>query len=198
MRNPHVFFRMITESFFTKADLERWLIPAIKKGDYFDLMQDLWPPLVEKNLSFILRRASDNKIISVALNFDAWDEPEVEVRSKLGIIFDFLEYLEAPVREEQLPKGKNQIFHTFMMATHNELNAAENVILMRLMEQKCLEIATKRKFAGILTTNTSPLTQVRFASIYLYPLTEKSHVKSHLKISREILCSKGQEKSCIN
>lgn len=150
---------MITDSFFTKADLERWLLPHIQKEDYSDLMKVLWHPLVEKNLSFVLK-TPENKILSVSLNFDARDEPEVNIESQLSVIFDFLEYLEKPIREFQLPEGKNVIFHTFMMATNNDQDASENVILMKLMEQKCLEIAKKKKFCGILTTNTSPLTQV--------------------------------------
>jgi hypothetical protein len=160
---------MITESFFAKADLERWLLPNIKKEDYFDLLQELWIPLVKANFSFIMKSLSDNKVLCVALNFDARDEPEVAIQSKLNIIFDFLEYLEKPIRE-QLPAGKNKIFHTFMMATHDTLNSAENVFLMRLMEQKCLEIAKANSFVGILTTNTSPLTQVSNNKILIYKI----------------------------
>ncbi|XP_058810434.1 beta-alanyl-bioamine nonribosomal peptide synthetase ebony [Phymastichus coffea] len=158
---------MITESFFTKADLERWLIPDVKKEHYFDLMQILWDSLVEKNLSFVLK-SSDNIILSVSLNFDARDEPEIVIESKLSIVFDFLEYLEKPIRETRLPRGKNTIFHTFMMATKNDLDASENIILMRMMEQKCLEIAKSKNFLGILTTNTSPLTQQLGTDIFNY------------------------------
>ena len=151
---------MITESFITKADLERWLLPEIRKDDYFKLMQQLWKPLIEKNFSFVVKSAKNNAILSVALNFDARDEPEVQIDSKLYIVFDFLEFLEQPIRDGQLPKGKNKIFHTFMMATSDDLGPADNVMLMKFMEKKCLDIAKKNSFSGILTTNTSPLTQV--------------------------------------
>lgn len=120
----------------------------------------MWNPLIDKNLSFVIKSSINDKILSVALNFDARDEPDVNIKSKLKIIFDFLEYLEKPIRDNQLPPGKNKVFHSFMMATDVELSAADNVLLMRLMEQKCLEIAKERKFCGIFTTNTSPLTQV--------------------------------------
>lgn len=73
------------------------------------------------------------------------DEPEVQVNSKLVVIFEFLEFLEGPIRlvrknplefrmtslifhrDHQLPKGINQILHSFMMATSAELNAQENI-----------------------------------------------------------------------
>lgn len=150
---------MITESFFSKADLEHWILPLIQRSDYSELMTKLWEPLVEKGFSFVIK-TKENEIVGVALNFDARDEPEVAIDSKLSIIFDFLEYLEGPIRDNVLPKGKNKILHSFMMATKDRMSPVENVILMKVMEEQCLQLARRKKFAGIFTTNTSPLTQV--------------------------------------
>lgn len=47
-----------------------------------------------------------------------------------------------------------------MMGTHVDLNAQENIACMHFMEHEVLKLAKKKQFAGILTTNTSPLTQV--------------------------------------
>ncbi|XP_037948636.1 mycosubtilin synthase subunit C [Teleopsis dalmanni] len=160
--------QIIVDSFYGKADLEQWLKPDILRTDYSDLIQDIWKPLVEKNLSFVVRDRNTNRNIGVALNFDARDEPEVEVRSKLIIVFEFLEFLEGPIRDNQLPKGQNQILHSFMMGTHVELNARENIACMHFMEDEVLKVATAHKFAGILTTNTSPLTQQLGNDVYHY------------------------------
>lgn len=62
----------------------------------------------------------------------------------------------------------NQILHTFMMATSDELNASENIAVMHFMEKEALALAKKRKFAGIFTTNTSPLTQQLGQDVYGY------------------------------
>ncbi|XP_014483038.1 PREDICTED: mycosubtilin synthase subunit C [Dinoponera quadriceps] len=159
---------IITESFYAKSDLEQWLMPDISRADYKELMEAIWQPLVEKGLSFVMKSMQTGKTIGVALNFDLWDEPEVVLSSKLMIVFDFLEYLEAPIREYKLPKGKDQIIHNFMMTTSTELNAAENVLAMRQMEEHCLEFAKQKKFAGIFTTNTSPLTQQLGTDVYGY------------------------------
>jgi hypothetical protein len=43
---------MIIESFYQKADLERWLEPALVRQDYQVLMDAIWKPLVEKNLRY--------------------------------------------------------------------------------------------------------------------------------------------------
>lgn len=47
-----------------------------------------------------------------------------------------------------------------MMGTHAELDGKENVAVMQFMETESLKLAKKKQFAGIFTTNTSPLTQV--------------------------------------
>ncbi|XP_015187502.1 PREDICTED: tyrocidine synthase 3 [Polistes dominula] len=160
--------KIITESFYSKADLEQWLIDDIKREDYKLLMDKLWEPLVEKDLSFVVKSSQNDRVIGVGLNFDLWDEPEVEIDSKLSIIFEFLEYLEKPIRENKLPKGTGQIIHNFMMATHADLAPAENVIVMGEMEEYCLRIARKKEYAGIFTTNTSPLTQQLAIDVYAY------------------------------
>ncbi|KAF3424017.1 hypothetical protein E2986_06601 [Frieseomelitta varia] len=159
---------IITESFYSKADLEQWLMPDITKEDYNTMMEILWNPLVEKDLSFVVKSAKDGRTIGVGLNFDLWDEPELILDSKLMVVFEFLEYLEAPIRERKLPKGKGQIIHNFMMTTSSDLNPAENVIMMREMEEYCLQLAKRKEFAGIFTTNTSPLTQQLGTDVFEY------------------------------
>ena len=151
---------MITESFYLKADLERWLIPDIKRDDYRKLIEKLWEELVGKRLSFVLKKKGEDKILGCTLSFDARDEPVVEIETKLSIIFEFLEYLEEPIRESKLPKGLGQIYHVSMMTTSQDLSPSENVIMIKEMEHQCLDFAKSRGFYGIFTTNTSPLTQV--------------------------------------
>lgn len=117
--------------------------------------------LVEKNLSFLVKDMNSQMVIGTSLNFDARDEPEVEIKSKLSVIFDFLEHVEGPIRDQELPEGINKIFHAFMMGTSETLSGPENIACMHFMEYEVLNLATKKEFAGILTTNTSPLTKVR-------------------------------------
>lgn len=150
---------MITTSFYQKADLEQWIITEISEADYTELMDKLWEPLLEKNLSFVVKTES-GKAVGVALSFDARDEPEVEVHSKLSVIFEFLESVEGPVRDTQLPPGKGAILHSFMMGTNSTLTPKENVAVIQFMEEEVIRVARSNNFAGIFTTNTSPLTQV--------------------------------------
>ncbi|KAJ8918616.1 hypothetical protein NQ315_013122, partial [Exocentrus adspersus] len=158
---------MITTSFYQKAELEQYIISSISKSDYKELIDALWEPLLDKNLSFIVK-SETGKIVGVALNFDARDEPEVEIKSKLTVIFEFLESIEGPVRDQKLPPGKGQVLHSFMMATHSSLSPKENVAVMQFMEDEVLNLATSRGFAGIFTTNTSPLTQQLGTDVYRY------------------------------
>jgi amino acid adenylation domain-containing protein len=158
--------QMITESFYEKADLEQWLKSDIHRADYKDLTDKLWEPLLQKNLSFLVKDVYGQPA-GVALNFDAHDEPSVEIVSKLAVVFDFLEFLEGPIREKQLPQGKGKVLHSFMMATNPSLNYQQNVEVMDFMEDEVLRLAQSKGFAGIFTTNTSPLTQ-QLGDVYDY------------------------------
>jgi len=135
-------------------------MPDIMKSDYQELMETMWNSLVEKNLSFVMKSVLNSKTIGVTLNFDLWDEPELVINSKLMIVFDFLEYLEKPIREYKLPKDKGKIIHNSMMATNSDLSPAENVLVMGQMEEYCLQLAKEKEYVGVFTTNTSLLTQV--------------------------------------
>lgn len=53
-----------------------------------------------------------------------------------------------------------------MMGTKSDMNAQENIALMHFMEKEVLKLAERKNFAGIFTTNTSPLTQVSFYFLY--------------------------------
>ncbi|CAH1993809.1 unnamed protein product [Acanthoscelides obtectus] len=158
---------MITLSFYHKADLEQWILSELSEADYRELIDAIWEPLLEKNLSFVVK-SETGKIVGVALNFDARDEPEVEIKSKLTVIFEFLEAIEGPIRDNQLPPGKGVVLHAFMMATHYSLSPKENVAVMQFMEDEVLKLARERNFTGILTTNTSPLTQQLGTNVYQY------------------------------
>lgn len=43
-------FRIITDSFHQKADLEKWLAPNIHKEDYRELIDALWEPMLAQKL----------------------------------------------------------------------------------------------------------------------------------------------------
>lgn len=88
---------IITTSFYEKADIEQYIKDDILRTDYADILEMIWEVLVEKDLSFIIKD-STGRSVGVSLNFDARDEPAVEVNSKLIVVFEFLEFLEGPIR----------------------------------------------------------------------------------------------------
>lgn len=88
---------IITTSFYEKADIEQFIKNDILRTDYADILEAIWEVLVTKDLSFLIKD-STGKSVGVALNFDARDEPEVQVHSKLIVVFEFLEFLEGPIR----------------------------------------------------------------------------------------------------
>lgn len=73
-----------------------------------------------------------------------------------------------PDRDTKLPTGRGQVLHSFMMATAASLPPSTNVLAMQYMEQEVLRIARSRGYAGVLTTNTSPLTQQLGRDVFGY------------------------------
>lgn len=90
-------FSIITKSFIEKAELEQQLKPNIDENDYIELIDAIWSSLIEKGYSFVVKDAND-RVISIALNFDIFDEPEPEIHGNLQPIFIFLEEVESPIK----------------------------------------------------------------------------------------------------
>ncbi|XP_017781120.1 PREDICTED: uncharacterized protein LOC108565946 [Nicrophorus vespilloides] len=172
--------KIVSSSFYQKGDLEQWLKPDIYEFEYLELMGKFWAPLVEKDLSFVVISTKTGNVIGVSLNFDALDEPKVEITSKLVVIFEFLETIEGPIRNNLLPSGKGNVFNSFIMTTSLSLSSQENVALMKYMEDQVHILAKNNKFKGILTTNTNPLTQQMCSNIYGYKEMYNCQVNTYI------------------
>ncbi|XP_077271494.1 beta-alanyl-bioamine nonribosomal peptide synthetase ebony-like isoform X1 [Temnothorax americanus] len=159
---------IIMKGFCLKPELEKYLMLDITRADCLEFVEAMWAPLVEKNFSFVIKSAQSGKTIGVTFNFDLWDKPELILKSELMIVFDFIEYLEGPIRDYKLPKGKGKIIHSFMMGTSSDLNTKENVLVIRQMEEYCLQLTKQKEYIGIFATNTNPLTQQLAIDVYGY------------------------------
>ena len=49
-----------------------------------------------------------------------------------------------------------------MMGTDASLNAAQNIQVVAGMESEIIRVAKRKNFVGVFTTNTNPLTQVKY------------------------------------
>lgn len=81
--------------------MEKQLKPNIYYSDYIEVLDTIWNSLVDHAYSFVVKD-ENNRMIGVAFNFDANDEPEAPLVGGLGIIFDFLEFLEGPIKYESI------------------------------------------------------------------------------------------------
>ncbi|XP_034837374.1 beta-alanyl-bioamine nonribosomal peptide synthetase ebony [Maniola hyperantus] len=160
MRHEHKepVIEMIVSSFYEKAELEQFLKHEIAVRDYAHCIDECWEPLLAADLSVVLEDSSGAPV-AVALNFDARDEPEIELTGGLAKIMTFLEYIEGSVRDTMLPEGKGAILHSFMMATDASMSPRDNVLAIQALEVATERVARQRRFRGVFTTNTSPLTQ---------------------------------------
>ncbi|GLV34396.1 ebony [Carabus blaptoides fortunei] len=172
-------FRMIIDSFYDKGDLEKWLKPDIHRDDYAKLLENIWQVSIEKDINFVVKSKS-GEAVGVSINFDTRDEPKVENNSKLSVVFEFSEYVEQPLRDEKLPKGK--IFNNYIMATNSLLNAKENIFVIQYMEEELIRIAQSKNFVGILATNTSLLTQQLATDVYGYQVITDFQVNQYVAL----------------
>jgi hypothetical protein len=56
--------------------------------------------------------------------------------------------------------GPNKIFHDSHVATSLKLSTEKTIEVVRFMNTAIINLAKRKEFVGILTTNTSLLTQV--------------------------------------
>lgn len=61
------------------------------------LLEAFWNPLIETGYSFVVKDGA-NRIIGVALNYDANDEPQPDFSGALRTVLIFLHHLEEPVK----------------------------------------------------------------------------------------------------
>lgn len=93
----HCIFSIIAHSFLEKAELEQQIKPDITEEAYVVLINESWDALIQTGFSFVIADKS-NRIVGVSLSFDANNEPQCDLDGPHGVIFEFLETLESPVR----------------------------------------------------------------------------------------------------
>ena len=74
-------------------------------------------------------------------------------------VVDFLEVIEAPLKEAHLPQERGRYIYTSMLGTARQLSAAENVRVAVFLERENLRHARQLGFRGVFTTNANRLTQ---------------------------------------
>ncbi|RXG68031.1 hypothetical protein Avbf_01887, partial [Armadillidium vulgare] len=149
---------IVTKSFVTKGDLETVL--KITENEFNVFVDQLFDHIVNSDLSFVLLREDEHKdIVAISINGDYAEPPPLSMLSKnMQYIVDFLDDCETKVRC-CLQEGTEKIYYSYLMATKDDISAAENIRLIQLMEMENHRIALDKGFQAILTINTSKLTQ---------------------------------------
>lgn len=89
-------YRIISDSFYEKAELEQFVQPAINRSDYKDAFDPIWNVLVEEGLSFVVKN-TNQETVGICLNFDVHNEPAGEMSAGLSKIFELLDFIERPI-----------------------------------------------------------------------------------------------------
>ncbi|KAK9501269.1 hypothetical protein O3M35_012011 [Rhynocoris fuscipes] len=173
--------RVVSESFVNKSPIEKFMNPPVGIHEYKPMLEGIWPSLIKAQMSLVALN-NDGKLLAVSLVFDLDDEPELDLgRTQLSYILEVLDYIEVPVKENVIPEGKR--LHSFMLGTDKTLTAQENIEVTQLLEVKLIEYAKKRGYIGILSTNTSPLTQ-QLAEVLNYKPIKSYQVNQYVALDR--------------
>uniref|UniRef100_A0A146KNY6 Mycosubtilin synthase subunit C n=1 Tax=Lygus hesperus TaxID=30085 RepID=A0A146KNY6_LYGHE len=169
-------FRIIGDSFCERADVERITACPGVREEFIVLLKSVWPYIVKHGSSIAVLDAKTKEVVGVCLLMNADDEPtEVNLNGQLRYTMEFLDYIEMPIRENVLPKGK--LLHSFMLGTSQDKTSQENIEITEYMEEKVLELAKEQGYIGIFTTNSSPLTQqlaevMNYQKLKIYQINE--------------------------
>ncbi|CAG0895335.1 unnamed protein product [Darwinula stevensoni] len=188
------FIKVLSRAFATK---EQWI--GCTEKDFNVLLNSMWPSALENDLSFSVRR-HDGRLIAVAFNMDFSEEPDMDPPEALLPVLTMLHSVENPqkfvlasfadsrvslsivvmgwnesFRSLHVPRGKNEVLYSFMMATDESVSKQENVLVMQIMEEEIIRLAKRKGYSAILATNTNALAQ-QLASVLGYELLQDFQV----------------------
>lgn len=126
--------------------------PPVEKHHYIQLLDALWAMYINNPISYVVKDAVTNEIIGCQLIMDIADDRPLRLKSNYDYVIEFLEYMEKPIKETILPKGK--IMYGDMHATDLKLSPQENVEISLAMAWKIEDIARENGFIGIFSINS--------------------------------------------
>ncbi|CAH1394597.1 unnamed protein product [Nezara viridula] len=149
-------YRIITDSYYNKSCIEMGMEPPVEKHEYIQLLDAVWPKLINNPLSFVIKDINTDEVVGCKILMDIIDDQPVRLKSNYDYVIELLESLEEPLKKT-LPKGK--ILYCDMFATKMKLTPQENVELALEGAWHLEDIARQNGFTGIFTTNSNPLTK---------------------------------------
>ncbi|CAG7692578.1 unnamed protein product [Allacma fusca] len=144
---------MVSRAYFEKGALERYNLVHYK--EYYDYFTEIWDGLVAAQLSIIVRRVSDGKIVGCSINQDYYTPTMDMTRYKsLHQVLEYSQELKGVVLSK-VPHQKSVIFEIAWMATHKTLSPEDNVIIVTLMMKENIRLAKTDGFSCVFALATS-------------------------------------------
>lgn len=85
---------LLSKTLLQKAEIDKYL-PELSVKHYSELLDRIWTFLVRRGFSFMVKNDED-EILGVALNYDAVDAPQFNVKNPLKLTLEFLKFAEHP------------------------------------------------------------------------------------------------------
>jgi hypothetical protein len=148
---------LVSRAYFEKGTLEQYNLVLYK--EYYDYFTEIWDGLVAAQLSIVVRRISDGKIVGCSLNQDYYTPTIDMTRYKsLHQVLEYSQELKGMVLNK-VPHQRSVVFEVAWIATHKSMSPAENLTLVTLMMRENIRLAKTDGFSCAFALATSRLLQ---------------------------------------
>lgn len=149
------------------------------KKTWHRLLSECWSTYVENGLSFGVIDLKTGHLVGVSLSNDLAHEVhfDLSIIPMFVPIFELIETGENQLIENLRSKTAlpQRILHNFLSAADSNLEPKHRITVMHFLEQQLLHIAERNHFQGVLTANSSNLTQQLAEHVFKYDVIQVLH-----------------------
>jgi hypothetical protein len=151
----HIF----TESFVNKEPLD--VLLGVTSEEFHMFATNLYNAALQNALSLLVVDNTSGKIVAGDFLFNC-GEINVEHHQSMAPILCLMKEFKDPIKQRLREEEKlDRLMYNYCLCVDKDLQHDDQVRLCHMMEEKVLQVAEENGFAGILTNNTNPVTQVR-------------------------------------
>ena len=155
-------FDMYIDTFTEKNSIFKCF--HIDRETHAEIMKSSAEFYAETEESFIVFDRKKNEYVAGAYLNNLGTEPPIKTDHYFHHVIDFFDtFHERLVKKVDLSNLK--VLYSFIITTNKNATMEENVLLVKFMEEKIIEIAKKFNYQAILTTNANELTKVLILKI---------------------------------
>ncbi len=160
VENNEYIIDLLADSFVEKEPLV--VLLGVTKEEFMPFAKSLYKEACKNNMSLIVLEQTSGRIVGGDFLFDYFDGVKVQHHEAMSPILNLLYQFEVPVKEQLCAENPGRLIFNLCLCVHKDLPHADQVMICHLLEGNVLQVARDKGFAGVITNNTNPVTQVCF------------------------------------